>query len=262
MGRLFTFGCSYTYYAWPTWADIIAVDRNLDLYNFGIAGLGNVGINQRVLEADCKYNFTPEDQIMIMWTSWCREDLIKGLGYEAAGSVFSKYSIKHLQKHYDYGDTLVKNHNAIIYTNSVYNINWQGTAFDQEWLESGSKSGDFLLDKEPIFFERLKQMYSKKMPNINRIGFKESGAKKSFDILHDGHPDILDHLNIVQQDICTLKQSTIDITTELHNNVKHMLGRQNCKNIDDAMPIIDKIIKSQYLEFHKIRHNTLTRGIV
>lgn len=263
MGRLFTFGCSYTYYAWPTWADIIAVDRNLDLHNFGIAGLGNVGINQRVLEADCKYNFTPDDQIMIMWTSWCREDMIKGLGYEAAGSIFSKYSIKHLKKHYDYADTIVKNHNAIIYTNSVYNVNWQGSAFDQEWIESGSESGEFLLEQESIFVERLKQMYSKKMPKFNRIGFKEHGGHRSFGCLHDGHPDILDHLNIVQQDICNLRQSTIDMTTQLHNEVKDKLARKGCRNIDDATPVINEIINSKYPEFYRVwKDTTLTRGLV
>lgn len=265
MGRLFTFGCSYTHYAWPTWADIIAVDRNLSLYNFAQAGLGNVGIHQRVLEADCKYNFTDDDTIMIMWTSWCREDMIKGMAHEAAGSIFSKYSIKHLRQNYSYADIIVKNSNAIIYTNKVYkdNIDYQGSAFPTDWIESGELSGDFLKEQEKIFVDGLKTMYSSAMPKIEKIKFKESGRQKSFDCLQDGHPDVLAHLNIVLQDIAKVSPSTIKLTTQMHYEIKNELKKSNCENIDEATPIIDKIIENSYPEFQKVKSQEyLSKGIV
>ena len=34
--RLFTFGCSYTRYNWPTWADIIADDLQIPFQNWGV----------------------------------------------------------------------------------------------------------------------------------------------------------------------------------------------------------------------------------
>ena len=47
--RLFTLGCSYTSYNYPTWADWLATEF-LEFENLGIAGLGNRGIFNRLSE--------------------------------------------------------------------------------------------------------------------------------------------------------------------------------------------------------------------
>ncbi len=39
--RLITFGCSFTDYSWPTWADIIARDLDCEYENWAIGGGGN-----------------------------------------------------------------------------------------------------------------------------------------------------------------------------------------------------------------------------
>lgn len=73
MKRLFTFGCSFTQYAWPTWADILG--REYDFYeNWGKTGAGNVYIATSVVEASIKHKFTKNDTVMIMWTNMMRED--------------------------------------------------------------------------------------------------------------------------------------------------------------------------------------------
>ncbi len=74
--RIFTFGCSYTSFMWPTWADIIADDLCLPLQNWGIAGIGNVAIVSRMLECDLKNKFTDSDLILVNWSSWHREDRV------------------------------------------------------------------------------------------------------------------------------------------------------------------------------------------
>lgn len=39
MKRFFAFGCSYTSYHWPTWADYVGMSPEFDeAYNFGMAG--------------------------------------------------------------------------------------------------------------------------------------------------------------------------------------------------------------------------------
>ena len=49
MKRLFAFGCSFTGYGWPTWADIIG--QSFDYYeNWGKSGIGNYLISSRVVE--------------------------------------------------------------------------------------------------------------------------------------------------------------------------------------------------------------------
>ena len=51
-GRLFVFGCSFTKYYWPTWADIIG--QEFEYYeNWGEIGSGNLRIAHRITE--CVY---------------------------------------------------------------------------------------------------------------------------------------------------------------------------------------------------------------
>jgi hypothetical protein len=71
--RFFAFGCSYTNYYWPTWADIIGQD--VDFYeNWGSIGSGNHYIFNSIIEAHVRHNFTKDDLVMIGWTSKERED--------------------------------------------------------------------------------------------------------------------------------------------------------------------------------------------
>lgn len=71
--RFFAFGCSFTNYVWPTWADIIAQD--IPFYeNWGHQAAGNEFIFNSVIEADIRHKFTKDDLIIIMWSSTSRED--------------------------------------------------------------------------------------------------------------------------------------------------------------------------------------------
>jgi len=71
--RLFTFGCSFTKYIWPTWADILGEQAD-DFINLGRAGGGNHQIFFNIMMADKKYTFTSNDTIAICWTYVLRED--------------------------------------------------------------------------------------------------------------------------------------------------------------------------------------------
>ena len=71
--RFFAFGCSFTNYWWPTWADIIGQD--VPVYeNWGRGGAGNHFIFNSVIEANLRHSFTKDDLVMIMWSSITRED--------------------------------------------------------------------------------------------------------------------------------------------------------------------------------------------
>jgi hypothetical protein len=256
MGRLFTFGCSFTHYAWPTWADVVAIDQDLELYNFGMAGLGNLGIHQRVLEADCKFNFTADDKIMIMWTSWAREDKIVGYDYEAGGSIFTKYPARWVRNNFDYADIVVKNSNAIIHTNNSYKklISWQGSAFENTFVESETIDFKEFSGYDVKLCNAITNMYKEKMPKYNSISFKESGSKFSFDYLDDSHPDVNDHLNIVRESIIDLKPSTVELALGLHNDIKSLLKEKNCTDMTKAQSLISKLIKKKYSNtFYKVK---------
>lgn len=71
--RFFAFGCSFTYYLWPTWADIIG--QNIPHYeNWGIGGAGNQFIFNSIIECNRRNKFSKDDLVIVMWTSCSRED--------------------------------------------------------------------------------------------------------------------------------------------------------------------------------------------
>jgi hypothetical protein len=73
MKRLFTFGCSFTNYIWPTYADQLAQDY--DHYeNWGILGTGNRAIVERLAECHSLRRFAPGDTVIVQWSSHLRHD--------------------------------------------------------------------------------------------------------------------------------------------------------------------------------------------
>lgn len=116
MSRLFTFGCSFTNYAWPTWADFLGLEFE-HFENWGVPGIGNVAIANRVSECFVKNNITEDDTVVIQWSGHLRNDyhLFReetgrdaANGWKTKGSMFS-------------------------YTNvNLYDKKWQDNFFDEE----------------------------------------------------------------------------------------------------------------------------------
>lgn len=78
MNRLFTFGCSFTNYCWPTWAELLALDYDY-FENWGVSGIGNRGIAERVAECHAKNIFNENDTIIVQWSSHVRHDWYKDI---------------------------------------------------------------------------------------------------------------------------------------------------------------------------------------
>lgn len=96
MKRLFVFGCSYTAYSWPSWADLLSCEYD-HFENWGMAGLGNRAICERLAECHVKHNFNKDDTIIIQWSTHLRNDFFhqsgtlteRVPGWKTAGSVFN-----------------------------------------------------------------------------------------------------------------------------------------------------------------------------
>lgn len=88
--RLFTFGCSFTNFFWPTWAKVLSYElEDAKFYNFGRSGLGNLAISAKMSEANYRFNFSESDLVMVLWSTYLREDRwLKGSWF-GAGNVFS-----------------------------------------------------------------------------------------------------------------------------------------------------------------------------
>jgi hypothetical protein len=69
--RLFAFGCSYTRYRYPTWADYLGVEFE-EYYNYGRSGSSNTYIMNKFVEAMLHFNFSKTDMVVIMLTGFGR----------------------------------------------------------------------------------------------------------------------------------------------------------------------------------------------
>ena len=88
MRRLFTFGCSFTNYVWPTWADIIGTQFS-DFQNWGKSGAGNYYISSKLYECHTVNQITKDDVILIMFSSIDRFDYIdQNSNFITMGSVY------------------------------------------------------------------------------------------------------------------------------------------------------------------------------
>ena len=102
MGKLFTFGCSFTKYKWKTWADLLA-ENYTDHVEHGKPGSGNFLIYYRVMQEIYSQNISPQDTVVIMWTSVLRNDLYKfeKLGWVSNGNVSGTYTEECMDKVFD-----------------------------------------------------------------------------------------------------------------------------------------------------------------
>jgi hypothetical protein len=104
--RLFTFGCSFTKWAWCTWSDILARDLNVPYYNFGKWGAGNQYIFNVLMQCINNANINSDDLVIICWTTPCREDRRLREGWITPGNIFTNlenfYSKDYIKKYVDF----------------------------------------------------------------------------------------------------------------------------------------------------------------
>jgi len=92
MTRLFTLGCSFTRYHWPTWANILARSFE-ESENWGSSGIGNRGILERLVEINLKKKLTKHDLVIIQWTNPHRFDFHSDVnGWLGTGNIHNKNS--------------------------------------------------------------------------------------------------------------------------------------------------------------------------
>lgn len=244
MARIFTFGCSLTTYAWPTWALILSYDLKTPVYNFAQPGMGNVGIQHSILYADLTYKFTPDDIILILWTSWSREDRIKDKKWNNSGTVFSQtfYDRRFLKKYWDIDNDTVKNSTAIISINKMYekNIAWQGT-----WSPFFAPE-DF--DEKIDESKTIRELYSQHLPKMPI--HKLDGVETAFSgLVPDCHPDVNRHLTFAKDVILPalgrqINESTVLRFNEIHKDIEQLVKNLNSKDIEIILSNIMKFVDS------------------
>lgn len=93
--RLFTFGCSFTAYSWPSYADMFSIYFD-EYQNWALAGLGNRAIAERIAECHATQNISKDDVVIVQWSTHLRNDFFsvgpgtdRRPGWRTAGSLFN-----------------------------------------------------------------------------------------------------------------------------------------------------------------------------
>ena len=86
--RFFAFGCSYTKWIWPTWADCIGINFS-EYYNCGRGGASNSFIMQKLIETDNQYNFNETDYVVVMLTGVDRFSFYHNQEWRTFGEISS-----------------------------------------------------------------------------------------------------------------------------------------------------------------------------
>jgi hypothetical protein len=91
--RLYTFGCSFTKYKWPTWADFIGTQ--FETYeNWGQPGAGNLFISTQVYECCQKNCVGVNDTVLVMLSSTNRFDIIdRNSNFLTEGNIYNSPSL-------------------------------------------------------------------------------------------------------------------------------------------------------------------------
>jgi hypothetical protein len=117
--RFFAFGCSYTKWPSPTWADFIGINFD-EYYNYGKAGACNTYIANSFIEANEEHKFNKEtDTIFIALSGFGRFSYIERIENET-GKYLSWET---------HGDILFTNHNnhpetSRILGRKIFSYNW------------------------------------------------------------------------------------------------------------------------------------------
>lgn len=122
--RFFVFGCSFTSYKWPSWADILSKEMpDAEYYNFGVGGAGNLLINNRVAQANLKYKFNEDDLVIVMFSTFCREDRYIDNIWQTHGNIFNQgfYDKGFVKKYCDPTGYLIRDLALIEMTTSYLN---------------------------------------------------------------------------------------------------------------------------------------------
>ena len=226
--RIFTFGCSFTCYSWPTWADIILYDNKG--YNFGRPGAGYDYILYSILEADRKLKFRPDDIIIVMLTQPIRFDvLLRGdseLYWITHGNAISSVYSNYNNELFCVDGLLFKAYNNILLINEYLQSRKLNYIFGSlsDLFNTPEGLNNSILDDNNIIDETRKLIdYVRKKVEIKLTTFdnylsrdgKPWSETKVFDSFVDGHPRPNTYFNWVNDVL--LKHISIEVKAQIQD---------------------------------------------
>ena len=205
MSRLYTFGCSFTSYRYPTWADFVG--QEFDVYeNWGKSGAGNFYIASQLYECNQINKLTKDDHVLIMLSSFTRYDFIDDTSYfHTPGNIYSqdyldeKFKTKYWSQEYGFYISWFCTNSIIHLLKSIgckYKIM---CAFDLLKVETDSYLFE---DSSKPRIGSCADYFKEVLPKVNmKEWFDETGDGyyKFESPIPDYHPKITSHHNWVKE---------------------------------------------------------------
>lgn len=205
MSRFFAFGCSYTDYCYPTWADLYSLEFG-EYYNLAQIGAGNQCIFEKLIEADVTYQFKPDDTIIIMWSTCHRHDIYKDGEWKTPGNIFSAdqwYDEAYIRKYFDIEGSILHTFNYIYAAKKL--LKQTGSKWSMGSMASMTSAINENLHQYGILFKYLEKLTKVKtifteFPKLQKYEFLFESDWLSIDAMTNSKK----YYN--QSDFCMIKQ--------------------------------------------------------
>ena len=227
--RVFAFGCSFTSWAYPTYADLIFKScTNAEKYNFGKSGGGNIFITNRLTEANKKFKFNEDDLVVLMWSTFARLDVWRmDKRWITPGNIYSQDQLSKevVDQVIDLDGVLMRDLSIIevatVYLNSLpcdvikfmsvppdydHNMNHKKDFIGTQIVETYS---DTVKSYGTSFYEYLGGHWPKNDVCYEYVdGFR--------DLMIDYHPRIIDSVNFLSHHKIPLSSEAIEYANRSH----------------------------------------------
>lgn len=253
--RIFSFGCSFTRYYYPTWANIIASQfpKTDHFINFGVSGSGNSLLFTRLAQVHSKFKIQKDDLVLIMYPSYTREDRFLSEGiWHTPGNIFNTRDISSeaLNFYKSYGCYL---HYMIRDMSYIFMIEsfleklecdkftlLSASLTDVENTVANQSASVLIEEKNKQNYENLLNTYNpllSKFPSAyheflykNYISIqKPSGVRLGNE--HDSHPTPLQAVEYLQHIGLQLNQSALEYA-DIHNKIIF-----SCQNLEQVKTV-------------------------
>lgn len=101
MRNLFSFGCSFTSFKYPTYVDYLSPYFD-QTYNYGRPGSGNKSIFNKIVRLIYEKKIKKNDYVTIQWSSLAREDIMINNGWDSGGLITNSplFDNHYIQKYF------------------------------------------------------------------------------------------------------------------------------------------------------------------
>ncbi len=248
--RAFLFGCSFTTYYWPTWADLIKQEIN-NTHVYAKVGAGNQYIYQAIVEATLKHNINKDDLVIVMLSNVTREDrYTRNDGWITPGNLFYQdtYDEKFLKKFFCEKGYLMRDLSLIAGMDSVLKLTNTDYYFTSIVPLDSLSSDEIKMKDVDDIISLYKPVLDKIKPSVFELIFNNNWNSRlnrpkykthwSTGIYTDNHPTTNEHLEYLCKIFPTIKFKD----TTLHMAQESTERLFNCGTYDDIIQTFKDII--------------------